>query len=140
MEEFDREQLPLIIMANWRGFSGGQRDLFEGVLQVRMSLLAFIFVTTWQISISACYLPAVSHVEQEVSCRADISHLAPHLQQQCNHAGNLPTVCPLVSIAKWQHFFKLLQPNVLEKSLLACSSALQLCPSIPTVPFGLTFS
>lgn len=34
MEEFDREQLPLIILANWRGFSGGQRDLFEGVLQV----------------------------------------------------------------------------------------------------------
>ena len=34
IEEFDREQLPLVIMANWRGFSGGQRDLFEGVLQV----------------------------------------------------------------------------------------------------------
>ena len=26
--------LPLFILANWRGFSGGQRDLFEGVLQV----------------------------------------------------------------------------------------------------------
>ena len=35
IEEFDREGLPLVIMANWRGFSGGQRDLFEGVLQVR---------------------------------------------------------------------------------------------------------
>ena len=35
MEEFDREGLPLFILANWRGFSGGQRDLFEGVLQVR---------------------------------------------------------------------------------------------------------
>lgn len=34
IEECDREQLPLVIMANWRGFSGGQRDLFEGVLQV----------------------------------------------------------------------------------------------------------
>ena len=33
MEEFDREGLPLFILANWRGFSGGQRDLFEGVLQ-----------------------------------------------------------------------------------------------------------
>ena len=33
MEEFDREGLPLLIMANWRGFSGGQRDLFEGILQ-----------------------------------------------------------------------------------------------------------
>lgn len=38
MEEFDREALPLIILANWRGFSGGQRDLFEAVLQVRLAL------------------------------------------------------------------------------------------------------
>ena len=34
MEEFDLEGLPLFVLANWRGFSGGQRDLFEGVLQV----------------------------------------------------------------------------------------------------------
>jgi acetyl-CoA carboxylase/biotin carboxylase 1 len=34
MEEFNREGLPLFILANWRGFSGGQRDLFEGVLQM----------------------------------------------------------------------------------------------------------
>lgn len=27
------ETLPLIILANWRGFSGGQRDLFEEVLK-----------------------------------------------------------------------------------------------------------
>ena len=33
MEEFNLERLPLVILANWRGFSGGQRDLFEGVLQ-----------------------------------------------------------------------------------------------------------
>ncbi|KAG2485379.1 hypothetical protein HYH03_015868 [Edaphochlamys debaryana] len=33
MEEFDAEGLPLFILANWRGFSGGMRDLFDGVLQ-----------------------------------------------------------------------------------------------------------
>ena len=33
LEEFDLEGLPLVLLANWRGFSGGQRDLFEGVLQ-----------------------------------------------------------------------------------------------------------
>eukprot|EP00887_Chlorella_sp_A99_P005434 scaffold1.g5434.t1 len=33
LEEFDLEGLPLFVLANWRGFSGGQRDLFEGVLQ-----------------------------------------------------------------------------------------------------------
>lgn len=34
IDEFGLEGLPLFILANWRGFSGGQRDLFEGVLQV----------------------------------------------------------------------------------------------------------
>lgn len=34
IEEFEREGLPLFILANWRGFAGGQRDLFDGVLQV----------------------------------------------------------------------------------------------------------
>ena len=27
------EQLPLMILANWRGFSGGQRDMFEEILK-----------------------------------------------------------------------------------------------------------
>ncbi|OQU91942.1 hypothetical protein SORBI_3001G262400 [Sorghum bicolor] len=31
--DLNREELPLFILANWRGFSGGQRDLFEGILQ-----------------------------------------------------------------------------------------------------------
>ena len=33
IEEFNLEGLPLFILANWRGFSGGQKDLFDGVLQ-----------------------------------------------------------------------------------------------------------
>lgn len=33
IEEFALERLPLIILANWRGFSGGQGDLYAGVLQ-----------------------------------------------------------------------------------------------------------
>jgi hypothetical protein len=37
IEEFEREGLPLFILANWRGFAGGQRDLFDGVLQVGMA-------------------------------------------------------------------------------------------------------
>ena len=31
--DFNREELPLIIFANWRGFSGGQRDMFDQVLK-----------------------------------------------------------------------------------------------------------
>ena len=38
MEEFDLEGLPLFILANWRGFSGGQRDLFDGILQVQRKI------------------------------------------------------------------------------------------------------
>jgi len=33
LEDFNREGLPVIIMANWRGFSGGQRDMYNEVLK-----------------------------------------------------------------------------------------------------------
>ena len=31
--DMDREGLPLIIVANWRGFSGGMRDMYESILK-----------------------------------------------------------------------------------------------------------
>lgn len=31
INDFNREEIPLIIFANWRGFSGGQRDMFHEV-------------------------------------------------------------------------------------------------------------
>lgn len=33
IKDFEGEDLPLIIFANWRGFSGGQRDMFDEVLK-----------------------------------------------------------------------------------------------------------
>lgn len=33
LRDFSREGLPCIIFANWRGFSGGQRDMFDEVLK-----------------------------------------------------------------------------------------------------------
>merc|ERR1711871_1147389 len=33
IRDFRREELPLMIFANWRGFSGGQRDMFDEVLK-----------------------------------------------------------------------------------------------------------
>eukprot|EP01138_Halocafeteria_seosinensis_P000421 gb/GECG01000434.1/.p1 GENE.gb/GECG01000434.1/~~gb/GECG01000434.1/.p1 ORF type:complete len:2813 (+),score=333.03 gb/GECG01000434.1/:1-8439(+) len=33
IQDFNREGLPLMIFANWRGFSGGQRDMFDQVLK-----------------------------------------------------------------------------------------------------------
>ncbi|KAK4489931.1 hypothetical protein RD792_000579 [Penstemon davidsonii] len=37
--DFNKEDLPLFILANWRGFSGGQRDLFEGILQAGSTIV-----------------------------------------------------------------------------------------------------
>ncbi|KAM0865439.1 hypothetical protein ACQ4PT_043269 [Festuca glaucescens] len=37
--DFNHEGLPLFILANWRGFSGGQRDLFEGILQAGSTIV-----------------------------------------------------------------------------------------------------
>lgn len=39
LQDFNREELPLFILANWRGFSGGQRDLFEGILQAGSTIV-----------------------------------------------------------------------------------------------------
>ncbi len=33
IKDFSREQLPLIIFANWRGFSGGMKDMYEQVIK-----------------------------------------------------------------------------------------------------------
>jgi len=33
LDDFNREGLPVIIFANWRGFSGGQRDMYNEVLK-----------------------------------------------------------------------------------------------------------
>jgi len=33
IQDFSREDLPLIIFANWRGFSGGMKDMYEQILK-----------------------------------------------------------------------------------------------------------
>ncbi|XP_043827164.1 acetyl-CoA carboxylase 2 isoform X2 [Dromiciops gliroides] len=33
IKDFDREKLPLMIFANWRGFSGGMKDMYDQVLK-----------------------------------------------------------------------------------------------------------
>lgn len=43
INDFRSEDLPLIIFANWRGFSGGQRDMFDEVLKYG-SLIVDAFV------------------------------------------------------------------------------------------------
>jgi acetyl-CoA carboxylase/biotin carboxylase 1 len=47
LEEFMLERLPLFIIANWRGFSGGQRDLFDGVLQAGSLILEHLRTYRW---------------------------------------------------------------------------------------------
>lgn len=33
IKDMNQEGLPLFIIANWRGFSGGQRDMYEEILK-----------------------------------------------------------------------------------------------------------
>jgi acetyl-CoA carboxylase / biotin carboxylase 1 len=33
IKDFNREELPLMIFANWRGFSGGQKDMFDQIVK-----------------------------------------------------------------------------------------------------------
>lgn len=33
IQDFSREDLPLIIFANWRGFSGGMKDMYEQIVK-----------------------------------------------------------------------------------------------------------
>jgi len=47
INDFRTEDLPLIIFANWRGFSGGQRDMFDEVLKYG-SLIVDAFVKCQQ--------------------------------------------------------------------------------------------
>ena len=44
INDFRTEDLPLMIFANWRGFSGGQRDMFDEVLKYG-SMIVDAFVT-----------------------------------------------------------------------------------------------
>jgi len=59
MEEFGLERLPLFVLANWRGFSGGQRDLFEGVLQAGSQIVEQLRTYKQPVFV---YLPANSEL------------------------------------------------------------------------------
>jgi len=37
--DFNREELPLMILANWRGFSGGMKDMFDQVIKFGASIV-----------------------------------------------------------------------------------------------------
>ncbi|XP_051888522.1 acetyl-CoA carboxylase 2 isoform X1 [Pristis pectinata] len=39
IKDFKREQLPLIVFANWRGFSGGMKDMYDQVLKFGSSIV-----------------------------------------------------------------------------------------------------
>lgn len=56
LEDFHHERLPCFILANWRGFSGGMRDMFDEVLKFGASIVdnlrvysapVFIYIPPW---------------------------------------------------------------------------------------------
>lgn len=54
IRDMEREGLPLIIFANWRGFSGGQRDMFDEVLKYGSDIVDALVDYTQPVSV---YLP-----------------------------------------------------------------------------------
>ena len=39
INDFNKEELPLFIFANWRGFSGGMKDMYDQVLKFGSSIV-----------------------------------------------------------------------------------------------------
>ena len=54
IEDFNHEELPLMILANWRGFSGGQRDMFNEILKFGSFIVDALRVYTRPVFV---YLP-----------------------------------------------------------------------------------
>ena len=42
IEDFNREQLPLMVFANWRGFSGGMKGRNQGQLFFMVSVVGLL--------------------------------------------------------------------------------------------------
>jgi acetyl-CoA carboxylase/biotin carboxylase 1 len=57
--DFDREELPLMVLANWRGFSGGQRDMFNEILKFGSYIVDALVVYSRPIFV---YLPPRSEL------------------------------------------------------------------------------
>ncbi|ETO23976.1 acetyl-CoA carboxylase [Reticulomyxa filosa] len=59
IQDFNGEELPLFILANWRGFSGGQRDMFNEILKYGSFIVDHLTNYTQPIFI---YLPPMSEL------------------------------------------------------------------------------
>eukprot|EP01029_Cantina_marsupialis_P005679 TRINITY_DN1619_c0_g2_i2.p1 TRINITY_DN1619_c0_g2~~TRINITY_DN1619_c0_g2_i2.p1 ORF type:complete len:1268 (-),score=560.95 TRINITY_DN1619_c0_g2_i2:1218-5021(-) len=55
IKDMDREGLPLFVFANWRGFSGGQRDMFDEVLKFGSMIVDALVSYTKPVMV---YIPA----------------------------------------------------------------------------------
>lgn len=55
LRDFRHEGLPILILANWRGFSGGPGDLYEGILQFGSMIVEELSKATTPVFV---YLPA----------------------------------------------------------------------------------
>ncbi|KAI3380044.1 hypothetical protein SNEBB_002054 [Seison nebaliae] len=59
LKDFQREKLPIFIFANWRGFSGGMKDMYDQVLKFGAMIVEALVEYTQPIFI---YLPPYSEV------------------------------------------------------------------------------
>ena len=56
INDFNAEDLPIIIFANWRGFSGGQRDMFLclALLGVVLEMVVQGCCLAWRAGVGVC--------------------------------------------------------------------------------------
>jgi acetyl-CoA carboxylase/biotin carboxylase 1 len=58
--DFNKEGLPLFIMANWRGFSSGQRGLYQGILQAGSMIVEHLRTYHLSFSGAECHIKCIT--------------------------------------------------------------------------------
>ncbi|XP_048332325.1 acetyl-CoA carboxylase 1 [Ziziphus jujuba] len=82
--DFDREELPLFILANWRGFSGGQRDLFEGILQAGSTIVENLRTYKQPVFV---YIPMMGELRGGAWVVVDSRINSDHIEMYADHTA-----------------------------------------------------
>lgn len=104
LQEYDREGLPLIILANWRGFSGGKRDLFEGILQAGASIVESLRRYRWPVMVympPGCDLRGGAWVVIDSQINSSMVEMYAGVPSSCLYADLCIRVQPVAPLCGW---------------------------------------
>ncbi|KAM7252837.1 hypothetical protein ACFE04_025455 [Oxalis oulophora] len=82
--DFNREEVPLFILANWRGFSGGQRDLFEGILQAGSTIVENLRTYNQPVFV---YIPMMGELRGGAWVVVDSQINSDHIEMYADHTA-----------------------------------------------------